>query len=627
MSNLRTRLARIGVASVAGTIAVVSLIGGHASAAQAADYTYPAAIDPSSIKITTAEGTDGVWLNDTVRMDASWSIPDGARSGETFGMVMPEELAFASEQNFTLTDTNDPAQAIAVCTVSDGTRQELTCTLTDYVEGKTGVSGRLWTSLTARKTTSSDSVTFSINGEDIPIPFKPIIDDYVAPTTYEKWAIQNSDDSIGWGVDVPGTKVAGKESITFVDTLHPADNGYADQRNVDGKYEVFSLDASLKNKQAVSGATGRWNADGTVLSLTIPGPFDPDRDYRVTYTTVPTAPAAGDRFGNTAVVSGIPVTADATWTASGGDGTGTGLGGFSVEKKIIGPAASAVPADTAFHVKYTIDGTDKSDVLALKADGSAVLAPKAPSGTTYTLEEVDTPTVDGVEWGQPTFSGEGVTDLGDGRARVTAQADTNVAVTLTNTASFVPVPVATGRFSVAKTVAGTGASLIAPDTVFTIEYSAGGAAPQRLAVRPDGTVSTSGQFDAGTVVTLREVDLPSTLNGSWSTPSFSGAGVHDAGDGSATLTIGADKTVAVAVTNTINAMVVPVPIPDSGAVVPTTPDAVPAGPSVSTGGHGVGDAAGVYLAAGALVLVGSTGLGFAAMGLVRSRRSRDARSS
>ncbi|MGO1339514.1 MAG: collagen-binding domain-containing protein, partial [Cellulosimicrobium funkei] len=108
-------------------------------------------------------------------------------------------------------------------------------------------------------------------------------------------------------------------------------------------------------------------------------------------------------------------------------------GSLTVTKRVVGDAASVVPAGTAFTVAYSVDGS--AGELTLPVDGTATLD-DLPLGAEVVLGEPDFPTVEGVEWGAPTWQVDGgtVEPGDDGTVRVEVAAASDVAVTLTNTA-------------------------------------------------------------------------------------------------------------------------------------------------------------------------------------------------
>ncbi|MDF2847313.1 MAG: choice-of-anchor family protein, partial [Oerskovia sp.] len=246
------------------------------------------------------------------------------------------------------------------------------------------------------------------------------------------------------------------------------------------------------------------------------------------------------------VVWGAPVFSPASVTIADGENalvtvTNTAnavvvpLGGFSMAKSVTGEAAGRVPAGTEFTAtyEYTVGSATLGGTLTLLADGTVVDGPQnLVAGTVVTFTELAPAHVVGVEWGTPVFSPASVT-IGSGE---------NTAVMLTNTANL-----AVGTFSVTKVVTGEAADLVPDGTEFTVQYSYeqdGQALSGSFPVLADGTpVTFPGHLVEGTVVTLGEVNLPDIDGLVWGTPVFSPDVV----------TIGADQTVEVTLTNTADA--------------------------------------------------------------------------
>ncbi|MEV7962056.1 DUF5979 domain-containing protein [Oerskovia paurometabola] len=215
-------------------------------------------------------------------------------------------------------------------------------------------------------------------------------------------------------------------------------------------------------------------------------------------------------------------------------------GGFSMAKSVTGEAADKVPAGTEFTVRYAydLDGVPTTGTMTVKADGTVVDGPQnLREGTVVTFEEIALPAVDDVVWGTPVFSPESLV----------VGANEKAEVTLTNTALDAPA----GGFSLAKAVTGLAADKVPGATEFTVRYTydlGGVTTTGTLAVTADGTVVDGPQnLPVGTVVTFTELAPPSLDGVVWGTPVFSPASVTIA-DGENTL---------VTVTNTANAVVVP----------------------------------------------------------------------
>ena len=117
----------------------------------------------------------------------------------------------------------------------------------------------------------------------------------------------------------------------------------------------------------------------------------------------------GSRFTNTVTVDGEKRTSTAVKSASGG-GTGSGdtVGHIGVKKAVTN---GNVPGDTVFPVTWTYeyDGETHTGELPLRADGVVETLNNVPDGVVVTLTE-RVPSVAGFDFGDPVFSGAGVSD-------------------------------------------------------------------------------------------------------------------------------------------------------------------------------------------------------------------------
>lgn len=436
-ASVRRKTTAIIAAAAAALTAVITLAG--AGAASAADYDYPAAIDPSSITVTTVSGGGAVSQWDRVRVDADWAVPDGAVGGQTFGFTLPKEFARAGT-SFSVPSVEDPTKTIAECTVSADAAPIVTCTLTDYVNGRTGVTGSLWFVASADEQTTESTVEFTVDGTITPveIPGGGIGPSAPLPTEPQKWSWQTDDGRIAWQLALPGASFAGAESIVVDDTLAGPGDGFAEHHNEDGQLVVWSTTMQDQDPQTITNWTGSWNAGGTAFHLEIPGPIDPTRMYFVKYFTVPSSQADGATYANTADVNGIKLEDKEVWSVTGG-GTGDGdaSGAFTVTKIVGGSGASDVPADAVYTVRYSYGDPIVERTVSVAAGATAPLI-QLPAGTVVTLVELTPPAVDGIDWGVPVFSGTGVSAHADGEAQLTVGAGATLAVTLTNTATTTP---------------------------------------------------------------------------------------------------------------------------------------------------------------------------------------------
>ena len=194
-------------------------------------------------------------------------------------------------------------------------------------------------------------------------------------------------------------------------------------------------------------------ADGTVVD----GPQDLPFGTIVNFTELAPPDIEGVVWGTPTIAPNPVVIGEATNTLVTLTNTADlAVGGFSAAKVVTGDGAGSVPADTLFTLSYsyTVDGTNTTGTLSLRADGTVVDGPQdLPFGTIVTFSELTPPTVAGVEWGIPTLSPDRIT-IGDG---------TNLRVTVTNTAT------ASG-----SEIAGTGPAAVAASLWGAAVLGAGG---------------------------------------------------------------------------------------------------------------------------------------------------------
>ncbi|MBM7821618.1 choice-of-anchor A domain-containing protein [Cellulosimicrobium cellulans] len=292
-------------------------------------------------------------------------------------------------------------------------------------------------------------------------------------------------------------------------------------------------------------------ADGTVVD----GPQDLPVGAVVTFAEQTPLPDVPDVVWGTPEIAPESVTITETGdtpTEVTVTNTATSVvGGFTLQKSVIGDAAGIVPDGTEFSVTWvatlppdvTYDGF-LTGTLTVLADGTVVDGPQdLPVGTTVTFTEATPPAVPGVTWG--------AVSVDPAQLTVTENDGEPVAVTVTNTANAV-----TGSFGVAKALAGNAAGVVPDDTAFLVDWSATlpdgvtypGPLTGTLTVLADGTV-TDGPADlpVGTVVTFAEqTPLPDVPDVVWGTPELSPESV--------TIAEG-DEPVVVTVTNTATSVV------------------------------------------------------------------------
>lgn len=105
----------------------------------------------------------------------------------------------------------------------------------------------------------------------------------------------------------------------------------------------------------------------------------------------------------------------------------------------------------------------------------------------------------------------------------------------------------------------SGAAALAANQDFTFTYTVDNGPATTITVKPgQSNTWTSGDINAGSVVTITEVAQPELGGYNWSGVTFSGTGVQVNPNGSATITVAQDQTLAVTATNTYT------PVPKTG---------------------------------------------------------------
>jgi LPXTG-motif cell wall-anchored protein len=222
-------------------------------------------------------------------------------------------------------------------------------------------------------------------------------------------------------------------------------------------------------------------------------------------------------------------------------------GRFSVDKSVTGSEEGSVSETQEFTVSYTWPGLAEPLELVVTPGAGAVVSDDIPYGTVVTLSEL-TPVgaPPSVGWLTPIWSGEGITDNGDGTAALTIGDDTTIAASLEN-----PTELVLGDFEITKVIGPDAAGSVPGDFEFTVEYSTnGGTSWTPLVVTKDDPTETVTGVVAGTVVLVREVPPASPApDVEWGDPVFSGVGVTQGDDGVGSFTIVGDDSVDVTLTN------------------------------------------------------------------------------
>lgn len=410
--------------------------------------------------------------------------------------------------------------------------------------------------------------------------------------------------TLGWAITIPGEELADLTGpLTLTDTL--SDTQAVCEAGDPTGGAASQLGLAVQARDQISGGglatvdlTGQTavSVDGKQLTFTVQPPqglplpggstadgFSREYQYILTYTTCTASggmDAPGTVYGNDVEGSGVEKSNTVTQShKASGTGQGVTRGSVTIDKALADTTGkSLVPADTKFtvHVKE-IDPSDTVQNeydLQVPLDGSASGLNARGTGWKLELTEPTFPSVPGVSFGTPVFSGgDGVT-VSDGGAKavVAVTPGANISVHLTNNAQL-------GAVSVAKAVDGGAAGLVDPDRTYAvtahIDTSALGA---NVPAQPDRTVDlTAGapatvldNLPVGATVSFSEAQPADDDTLTWSAPTFSPASV----------VVGADPATpaAVVVTNhverTVGTFSVAKTVTGDQAGNPAVPDSV-----------------------------------------------------
>ncbi|MFF7293661.1 DUF5979 domain-containing protein [Microbacterium sp. NPDC008134] len=484
------------------------------------------------------------------QVSATWAVPDSAQPGDTFTLNFPDALVgFGATINLPDADGN----IVGTCQV---TESQFVCTLSDFVATHNNVHGTLNFNAKFVEEMDEEQIEFTTgNNVTIVTDVEGGVgtagpDDLPASPT--KFGYMNNDGtSMTWVIRVPSDDLgAGPNPIITDDYDAPLvfDPAQLTVRSIAAADWAQKDDTSVWTYLGQGTGTGSYTltdrpAD-TAFDVQLNGAnTDGSRVYEVIVVMdLPVDVEDGDIFNNRAIVNGNTYTATPVpYVEAGGGGEGDNLGDFEITKTVVGTGAPVV-AGVEYTVDYSFEENGQTVTGSVTiADGETDGLTDIAEGTVVTLSEV-TPLTEGILYGTPVFSGEGVTDNGDGTATFTV-IDGLIEVGLENSAVQI-----TGGFLVTKTVTGSAAGNVG-DAEYTVDYSytLDGEEMTGSLVIADGATDGLADVPYGTVVTLSEV-APETAGVVYGTPIFEGDGVTDNGDGTASFTVG-DSTVEIALEN------------------------------------------------------------------------------
>ena len=438
-------------------LAVLVILGG---ALQSAGTAHADEINPivqGSVKLTdktSAFGPTYVW-ND-VQISGEWRIPNqSGKEGDTFRIGLPAAFKGVNG-SFELQGSGQDPLSYGTCVVS---ASEVVCTLNANVVGKNNVGGTFFVNTQVASTYTGNNVTLTINGNasivvDLPngqtdIGYSPQIPRDIAKIGYFSG---DPYDTLVWKIRIPGQELSGN-TLTIDDPFTVPGSSLTVKPGTLTFYRIPNNNPLCWNEpDRTECRTMLYSNDGGSypdvtaqiedssrihLVYNKTSAFSADDLYILEFRlAVGEQILVGAKYPNNVTINGNSYEGVAVRDASGG-GTGSGdtVGHLNLRKSIENNTGNAVSQETAFPVAYSyqLGGQAKTGTLEVKADGSLASLYNIPNGTVVTLTE-QVPAVTGVDFGDPTFSGTGVTDgVPDANsAQVTVEGTKTLDITLTN---------------------------------------------------------------------------------------------------------------------------------------------------------------------------------------------------
>ena len=561
------------------------------------------AVSGLSLVASSANGVEdpdntSVKVDEILKLKFAWDARNAnAKSGDSFQIQLPEQLRNREHLSEPMKVSHQGAdRTIGECVMDDRT---ITCTFNSTLDtilgqGFTGLQGNGTALVRASAAIDSANVMIDANGKqiEVPVPGGKIADNVgleYKPQWMSKWGsdVTSTSKKVDWvvtfGPDQVKESIENKggslvvdgktrSTITFSDQLGPG-QAYVPAKsewklkigNAQGRNRLYGqvTDASGADQDT---SQGDFDLDvtvqGSTATITVTGPFAPQTNYFLYYTSTPSTAdgviQAGVEYTNKVSVVGsdlehfYSVYYSKSFTID--VNLQPGFGGLDVTKLLTGTETAKVPAGTTFNVniKYTLPGGATTDTypgwtapgtvnqdrtggdtsMTVTVAEKAVYNGTFPAGTVLTLSE-DTTTAStnpaGVVWGTPVFI------VGDeATSTLTIENQKSTAVKLRNAAD--PVAVEEGDFTVTKALAGDGDF---SGSTFEFSYTCTDGTEGTLTVTGAATSEKSKKIKAGSNCTVTENGAKAAQGGYTLT-------APDA----QTVTIAKDQTAQVTMTNT-----------------------------------------------------------------------------
>jgi len=344
-----------------------------------------------------------------IKVDLTFNVPNGVKSGDQAVITLPQNLKFISDQTF---DVMSPdGQSVVAKAVINAANKTITLTYENYVETKSNISGSMFFAVRVEPATASPSkVPITLNVDNNPVPVGKV-DFVVDPGNAEKTL-----DKVSWGTETLAdgsitrqyeVRVnAAKEPLTeavVTDQLQTEGMSYVEDSFVikKGNWVVNSSHKlDLKNGQVAS-LPVEFGADKKSFKVSL-GNVAQGEGYSIVYKVkIPYTPANGEKFLNNVTLNAQKVVETKSnpfvYQTAGGEAQGYT---FSINlKKVDSQDENTALAGAEFNVirvatgavvgKLTTNAKGEASIGGLLNTAYQLVETKAPEGYELDATPID----------------------------------------------------------------------------------------------------------------------------------------------------------------------------------------------------------------------------------------------
>ena len=344
-----------------------------------------------------------------IKVDLTFNVPNGVKSGDQAVITLPQNLKFISDQTF---DVMSPdGQSVVAKAVINAANKTITLTYENYVEKKSNISGSMFFAVRVEPATASPSkVPITLNVDNNPVPVGKV-DFVVDPGNAEKTL-----DKVSWGTEtladgsitrqyevrVNAAKAPLTETVV-TDQLQTEGMNYVEDSFVikKGNWAVNSSHKlELKNGQVVS-LPVEFGADKKSFKVSL-GNVAQGEGYSIVYKVkIPYTPANGEKFLNNVTLNAKKVVETKSnpfvYQTAGGEAQGYT---FSINlKKVDSQDENTALAGAEFNVirvatgavvgKLTTNAKGEASIGGLLNTAYQLVETKAPEGYELDATPID----------------------------------------------------------------------------------------------------------------------------------------------------------------------------------------------------------------------------------------------